>query len=224
MRHTLGMTPLWFALLLAQAPHLVQHPPTRLDQCEELKVPTHALDEHVAQCDGRYYLDGELAGVGSKADLDRWLKQRAQIANRTFHSGEGFGKVKWGASPEEVRRAYPKAKGKGALEVREAVDGLPATVRFVFVDSQLAAVRVQFAAHPSGTGSGEAMDEVKKKLEKSLGPSEDGKWDTPATRIDLSFANVGEAVAVRVDYESRELTFLSAPQNPVSPGVEPRSP
>jgi hypothetical protein len=211
MRHNFPMHPLWMTLsLLAQSPgHAVQPPPTQLEQCIELNGNHQALDEHVSQCDGRYYLDGELTGVGTKDDLQRWQSQRSEIAKHRFHSGEGFGKVKWGSSANEVKRAYPKAKGgKGTLELREDVDGLPATVRFVFVDSQLAEAQVQFDPPKGSKDVSDTMDEVKGKLETKLGPSQDGKWETPASRIDLTFSNAGEAVAVRVDYQSRELAFL----------------
>jgi hypothetical protein len=206
------MLPLWTALLLAHAP--MNAPPTRIDQCAA-NAPVEQLDAHVQRCGGRLYLDGELAGTGTEADLKRWQDQRAQIAKGTFRSAEGFGKVKWGASEAEVKRAYPKVKaGKSGLELREEVDGLAATVRFAFLEKKLSAVQVQFDPKPQGAGVATAMDDVKKKLVEKLGPSEQGHWDTPATRIDLSFANQGEAVAVRVDYESRELSFLGKPAEP----------
>ena len=217
------MHPLWTVVLLAQSPaHLIDRPPTRLEQCVALNVPTQKVDAHVQRCDGRYYFDGELAGIGTEADLKRWQEERAAIAKGTFRSDEGFGKAKWGMSEAEVKRAYPKARAtKGGLELREAVDGLAATVRFVFVEKKLASASVQFDPKPHGSGVADAMDAVKQKLVEKLGPSAQGHWDTPSTRIDLSFANQGEAVAVRVDYESRELSFLSA--KPSEPEIAPPS-
>ena len=65
---------------------------------------------------------------------------------RAYRSESGFQNARWGMTPAEVSKAFPKAtrQASGDLVARMAVADYPATVRFRFIDARLWAVEVAF--------------------------------------------------------------------------------
>jgi hypothetical protein len=65
---------------------------------------------------------------------------------RAYRSASGFQGARWGMTPVEVSKAFPKAtrQASGDLVARTIVADYPATVLFRFVDERLWAVEVGF--------------------------------------------------------------------------------
>ena len=195
-------------LLLSQAPaHLIDPAPETFAQCEALNAPSRELGNGVSQCDGRYYLDGALAGDGSEQGLSGALQ--AKLRAKSFRSSEGYGNARWGMSIREVRHLYPKARAANdGLTVNEKFEGRPATTRFVFAQGRLVAVRVQLATAEKPGETGDAYQALEDKLSQTYGETASDAWQTAKSRIELSVMNDAHGVGLRLDFESRELAFL----------------
>jgi hypothetical protein len=65
---------------------------------------------------------------------------------RSYRSESGFQSARWGMTPAEVSKAFPKAirQPSGDLLAKMAVADYPAKVRFRFIDARLWAVEVTF--------------------------------------------------------------------------------
>ena len=200
-------------LLLSQAPaHLIDPAPETFTQCEALNAPTSDLGGGVAECDGRYYLDGRLAGDGSEQGLAAAKALAAKVRSGRFRSTEGYGNARWGMSSREVRHLYPKARAeRDGLIVKEMFEGRPATTHFQFVQGRLVAVRVELATAPAVGQTGDAYQAIKSKLERTYGETASDSWQTAKSRIELSVTNDAHAVGLRLEFESRELAFLAQP-------------
>lgn len=94
-------------------------------------------------------------------DFARWTRRdksefgtavTATLARyRSYRSESGFQGARWGMTPGEVSRAFPRAtrQPSGDLLAKMAVADYPAKVRFRFIDARLWAVEVAFDVDPT---------------------------------------------------------------------------
>lgn len=141
-----------------------------------------------------------------------------KVPSPAWRSTDGFQKVKWGMSSEEVQAAYPTATperglaSKTELLARSEVAGMPALITFVFQQRRLVKVHLTFAGVDKTKGGAlAAYRGLQRTLASKYGRFDEStplgddvsEWASPRTYITLK-----RGAALWLDYESAELQNL----------------
>ncbi len=130
--------------------------------------------------------------------VDGVVKERARQA-QAFRSQGGYQNSKWGMTPAEVRKIYPKAamKGAEAVTVSDTLADKPALVGFGFARGRLVSVTAVFQQHYMNPNNYvQEFAELKTMLIKKYGePVSDGV-DWSRTRYQDDPERMGIAVAM----------------------------
>lgn len=131
----------------------------------------------------------------------------------------GFQPIRWGMSPEEVRRLYAnvEAPRPDLLSTRRSLAGNPATVHFGFLDGQLTRVQAELAHSQTEDGPADVFGHFKQVLGQQYGPplaQSEGSvtWSAGDTTIQLlAPGDTGAPVTLVYERADTVRTTLDAP-------------
>ncbi len=131
----------------------------------------------------------------------------------------GLQNIRWGMSPEEVRRLYAdvEASSPDLLSTTRVLAGNPATVHFAFLGGQLTRVQAELARSQTQGGPAELFGYFKHLLGQQYGPplaQSDGSvtWSAGETTIQLlAPGDTGAPVKLVYERGDSERTALDVP-------------
>lgn len=133
--------------------------PPEYESLTGIALPTRAtIDE---ECTPRIEHMSKCVGALVLVDLWRWTRGVSSrfgdalaaelVRFRNYRGGTGFQQTRWGMTPAEVLRIFPKLvqQSNATFTTKMPVAGYPGKVSFLFVDGRLWSVEVDFDVYPT---------------------------------------------------------------------------